>query len=64
MAIAKPIDKQILVNETVHRLIGIYAAKQTPKRSIKSCAEEAILEYLARRQAREYVKEAEHDLAT
>ena len=50
--------KNITISPTVHRLLKIEAAKQG--RKIKEVTDEAILEYLARREAREYVKECEH----
>ena len=49
--------KNVTISPTVHRLLKIESAKQG--RAIKSVLDEAILEYLARRQARNYVKEAE-----
>ena len=54
--------KTLAIAPKVHQLLAMQAAKEgRPNRAV---AEEAILEYLARREAREYVKEAEHDLAT
>jgi len=49
--------KNITISPTVHRLLKIEAAKQG--RKIKEVTDEAILEYLARREAREYVREHE-----
>ena len=49
--------KNITISPTVHRLLKIEAAKQG--RKIKEVTDEAILEYLARREAREYVKKHE-----
>ena len=55
--------KNITISPTVHRLLKVEAAKQG--RPLKAVTDEALLEYLARRQARNYVKEATHDdLAT
>jgi hypothetical protein len=51
------VDKHIVVSEKTHYLISVYAAEQ--RRTIGSIADEAILEYLARREAREYVKKHE-----
>ena len=51
--------KNVTISPTVHRLLKIEAAMQG--RAIKSVTDEALLEYLARRQARNYVKEADHE---